>query len=322
MQPDRIYEPALSFALDHPWAITPDMLHFLAGFFGRRLAGLRASDEEISAALVKRKNLPQPTGGAVGVLPVYGVIAPRANLLSEMSGGTSFEALTSQLREMVANKSISTIVLDVDSPGGSVAGATEFAREVMKARTKKPVIAQAQYTMASAAYWISAAATEIIASPSALVGSVGVYTMHNDLSAALEQLGIKRKYIYAGKHKVDGMDNAPLSAETEARIQAKVDAAYANFIGDISKGRGTPLADVRSGYGEGDVVTADDALRLGMIDGIATLEETIARAVQASPASAQQAALDTAQEPIAATAQDRAARHDDAQRIALALLSL
>jgi ClpP class serine protease len=82
------------------------------------------------------------------------------NLLSEVSGGTTFEALTKQLQAAVADPDVKTIVFDVDSPGGNVAGASEFAREVLRARATKPIIVQAHHLLASAAYWPMAGATE------------------------------------------------------------------------------------------------------------------------------------------------------------------
>jgi signal peptide peptidase SppA len=306
------YEHLLSFALEHPWAVTPSMRGIIAGILARRIAGQETDPAAIAAALVNRKNLPQPEGGAVAIIPIYGVIAPRVNMLSDFSGGTTFEALEHQLDEAIANKAVKTIVFDVDSPGGNVAGASEFARAVLKARTKKPIIAQAQHLMASAAYWAMACATEIVASPSSMVGSIGVYTIHEDLSQLLEMEGIKITYISAGKYKVDGNETQPLSKEVLARIQAKVDEPYARFKADVSKGRGVPLEAISAGYGEGDVVSAVAALSLGMIDRIGTLAETLARVMApANPASAaaqRTAQLDTAkatlQEPERATSQE------------------
>jgi signal peptide peptidase SppA len=280
------YEHVLGFALDHPWAITKPMLTVIANIIGRHVAGQKLTAEEIQAALVDRKNLPQPTaGGAVAVIPIYGVIAPRLNLLSDFSGGTTFESLTGQLRGAVANKAIKTIVLDINSPGGSVAGATEFAREVMAARAKKPIIAHIHPLGASAAYWVAAAATEVVASPSALVGSVGVYTAHDDLSAALEQLGVKRTYLSAGRGKVAGNEAEPLSDEAAARMQALIDESYGRFVGDVVKGRGKGMTTerVRNDW-QAHVYGATEALSLGLIDSIATLDDTIARVM--SPASA------------------------------------
>lgn len=319
---DRNLSHVISMVLDHPWAIDPGMLPVLAEIIARHVAGLDSS-AQVQAALVNRSNLPQPRAGSVAIIPVYGVLAPRMNMMSDMSGGTSFEALTSQLRAAVADKSIKTVVLDINSPGGSVAGNPEFAAEVMRARTKKPIIAQAQYTMGSAAYHLGAAATEIVAAPSARVGSIGVYAMHNDLSAALEKVGVKRRYISAGEGKVDGNEAGPMSAEAEARMQATVDDAYAQFVANVVKGRGAGMtADrVRKDW-KAHTYGAAEALSIGMIDRIGTLDETIARILQASPdVGDQRAALaftsvhDTAQEPAVATAQDRASEADLERRI-------
>ena len=308
------YGHILSFALSHPWAIEADMVPVIAGILARHIAGVD-SRSEIEAALVDRKNLPQPRAGSVAIIPVYGVLAPRMNLMSDMSGGTTFEQLTAQLRAAMADKTVKTIVLDVNSPGGSVAGSPEFAAEVMKARTKKPIVAQAQYTMGSAAYQLSAAATEIVAAPSARVGSIGVFSLHNDLSAALEKLGVKRTYISAGEGKVDGNETGPPSEEYLARTTASVKAAYATFVSSVVKGRGKGMtADRVKTDWKAHVYDAPEALSIGMIDRVATLDDTIARILGDSPDAAdQRAALDftsvyaTAQElPTAATAQERA----------------
>ena len=299
------YEHILSFALEHPWAVTDSMRRVIAGILARHIAG-EGDAGEIAAALGNRKDLPQPRkGGAVALIPIYGVIAPRMNLMSDMSGGTTFEALTAQLHDAMANETIKTIVFDVDSPGGNVAGATEFAREVLKARVTKPIIAQAQHLMASAAYWVCACATEIVASPSAMVGSIGVYAMYDDISEALAKLGIKRELIVAGKYKAEGVDGGPLSDDARAHIKALVDDTYIRFIGDVSKGRGITAAAVRGGYGEGRCVGTDEAKALGMIDRIATLDETLARVLTSAPGIAGTAQA-TDQERLAATSQEPA----------------
>lgn len=306
------YDHVLSFCLEHPWAVTRSMRLVLANILARRLAGHAADPAEIEAALVNRRNLPQPKGdGAVAIIPVYGVIAPRLNMMSEMSGGTTFETLTAQLREAMGNKTITTVVFDIDSPGGNVAGMSEFAALVREARAKKPIIGQIQYTGASAAYDIAASCTKVYAAPSASVGSVGVFTIHEDLSKALEMEGVKVTYISAGKYKVDGNETEPLGKDVAERWQAKVDHAYNRFLKDVSAGRGVALGDVAAGYGQGDTVTAPDALTLGMIDGISTLDDTLARVMSGTAddraAKTVSPPLGTAQEPSPATAQDRLA---------------
>lgn len=302
------YEHVLGFALEHPWAVTASMRATIASILARRIAG---DDEPETVGLVARSNRLQgfAPGGTVAVIPMYGVIAPRMNLFSDMSGGTTFEQLTAQLHEALALPDLSAIVFDVDSPGGNVAGASEFAREVLKARTRVPVYAQAQYLCCSAAYWPMACATEIIASPSAMVGSIGVYAIHDDVSAALDKIGIKRSVYSAGKYKAEGADGGALTEDAAAHVQQLVDSSYARMVGDIAKGRGCSAADIRSGYGQGRTLTADDALAIGMIDRVATMSETLTRITATGPTVAVRALTTassavTAQEPATVTAQE------------------
>jgi signal peptide peptidase SppA len=296
------YAHVLGFALEHPWAITRNMGAQIASVIARHVAG-QEPDAATLSALVPRKNL-TTNSGAVAVIPIYGVIAPRMNLLSEMSGGTTFDALTSQLHEAMANPQVGTIVFDVDSPGGNVAGATEFAREVLAARTKKPIVAQANHLMGSAAYWVMACATEIVATPSSMVGSIGIYTMHDDVSEALGKLGVKRTVIGAGKFKTEGVGGGPLSDDAQAYLHAVVTQAYDRFLADVAVGRGVKPPDVRNGYGEGRAVTADDALALGMVDRIATLSETLARVTTTRTTTTVGVATDQ-EPPKVATSQER-----------------
>lgn len=298
------YEHVLSFAIEHPWALTESMRHVIAGILARHLAGEDTPPDAIAAAVKNRRETPQPTRGGVAIIPIHGVIAPRMNLLSDISGGATFEGLSAQLREAMAAEDVTTIVFDVDSPGGNVAGASEFAAEVMKARATKPIVAQVQYLGASAAYWIAAAATQVVAAPSALVGSIGVFGIHDDITESLAKLGVKRTVVSAGKYKGEAAPGVALTEDARAHLQSLVDVNYSRFVADVALGRGTRESTVRNGYGEGRVVAAADALDAKMIDKIATLDETLARLSDSSHPKSRTVA--TAQElPAAATAQER-----------------
>jgi signal peptide peptidase SppA len=310
----------------YPWAITGPMLSVVANILGHRLAG----DAIDTTGLEKRPpvgltivNGGPAASGATGaaVIPIHGVLAPRMNAMSDISGGATYEQASQALAECMAKPDVGTIVLDVDSPGGSVLGASEFAREVLAARTKKRIVAHANYEMCSAAYWIASCATEIVASPSAMVGSVGVYSIHEDLSAALEQLGVKLTYVSAGKFKVDGNSSEPLSDSARARLQGLVDAHYARFVGDVAKGRGVTDSAVRGGFGEGSTLTADEAMAAGLVDRLGTFEETLARVLPSStaPVALAPSPRDTPQEPRQATGQDRVLQQRAAQRALLTL---
>lgn len=325
----RHYDHVLSFALSHPWAIESAMMPIISGILARHIAGhdMRA---EAEAALQNRQNLPQPRAGSIAIIPMHGVLAPRMNLMSETSGGTTFEKLTSQLHEAMGNKDVKTIVFDVDSPGGNAAGAPEFASEVRRARTKKPIVAVGQYKMASAAMWAMSGATKVYASPSAIVGALGIITAHNDLSESLAKLGVKRRYLYAGEGKADGNDTEPLSTDAEARIQSQINAAYGQMVSDVvhGRGQGATAEKVRKEW-KAHTYSAAEAVSLGMIDGVATLNETLARLLSASPdAEDQRAAIsfesasDTPQEPARVTGQDRRADTHWQNAVMRALLEL
>src|SRR5262245_18268454 len=188
----------------HAWAIHRPMLPVLCGILAERMAGHPSDPAIVAAAVAKRRELPAPTRGDIALIPMHGVLAPRMNLLTESSGGTSYEALTHATLAADADPATDTIVVDVDSPGGSVAGATEFATVLREVRTRKLIIAVANPQMASGAYWTMSIATKVYASPSALVGSIGVYSAHTDFSEAFKQQGITRRYIYAGQYKTEG----------------------------------------------------------------------------------------------------------------------
>jgi signal peptide peptidase SppA len=305
------YRHLISCALDHPWAITPAMLETVSEVLARKIAGQRLTAEEIQARLQDKAKLPQPdVSGAVAVIPIHGVIVPRGSMLDDVSGATSLDSLSSQLSAAMADEKVGKVLLDIDSPGGSVAGVTEFARQVMKARTKKPIIAHARYTAASAALWIGAAATKFVASPSARVGSLGVYAIHNDLSKALEAMGVKRTFVSSSPAKVEGNETQPLSDAGRAEIQKVVDASAARFRQDVAHGRGTTVENVKASFGEGKMFAADEALSIGMIDEVATFEETVSRLLSTDTRAELRAETpsdqpnDTAQEPSPATAQD------------------
>jgi len=281
------YDHVLAFVLDHPWALTDQTRAIVATVLARRLAGLDSDPLGLQAAFEARRDAERvPMATSVAVIPLRGVIAPRLNMLADISGGTTFEGLTEDVNAALADPSVETIVFDVDSPGGNVAGAHEFARTVLAGRTRKKILAQINHTGCSAAYWAVSGATEIIGTPSSLSGSIGVFGIYNDMTAALEQLGIKRTVLSAGKYKAEGVGGFGLSAEASEHQQHLIDGAYGRFVGDVAKGRGVSTSAVRNGFGEGRAVDAEMAKELGLIDRIATLADTLARVTKPATAGA------------------------------------
>ena len=128
---------------------------------------------------------------------------------------------------------------------------------------------------ASAAYWIASAASELVVIPSGQVGSVGVYALHLDRSALNEKMGVLPTYISAGKFKVEGNPDEPLSDDARAAFQQTVDEFYGMFVSRVAKSRGVKKSQVVNGFGEGRVVTASRALEEGMVDRIDTLDQVL-----------------------------------------------
>lgn len=174
------------------------------------------------------------------------------------------------------DENIGGILMHIDSPGGSAFGVEEFAADILDARKSKPVVAVADGMMASAAYWIGASASKLVATPSSLLGSIGVYMMHVDASKMLEEQGVKATFIYAGKFKTEGNPFEPLSDAGKEHTQSIVDAYYTKFVKAVSKGRGASVSTVQKEFGQGRVVTAEESVGLGMADEIGSVESALA----------------------------------------------
>lgn len=270
------YQRILQAVSETPWAILPGKLAVIRELLAIRAAGERLTDEEIKAAI--QGGAPRNVRGqSVLVLPLVGTIIPRADMLTESSGAVSIQRFQTMFRLALKNEEVDAIVLDVDSPGGQVGGVDELSQEIYEARGDKPIVAVANNLAASAAYWIASAADELVVTPSAEVGSIGVFAMHQDVSALLEREGMKVSLIAAGKYKVEGNPFEPLDDESRAAIQERVDDYYGMFIAAVARNRGVNRSAVRGGFGEGRVVGAKQAVSLGMADRIATLDETVSR---------------------------------------------
>lgn len=275
---EKRYPQVLRAVSETPWAILPGTLAAILDMLSIRASGERLSEEEIQARIgAGPDSRQQQTSGAVAVLPLYGVIAPKVNAMTDISGGTSVEMFASDFQALMRDPNIKAVVIDIDSPGGQTSLITELAATIRQARGTKPIVAVANPTAASAAYWIGSQADELVATPSGHVGSIGVFGAHEDISALNENLGIKTTLVSAGKYKTEGTPLAPLTDEARAHWQSLVDASYATFVGDVAKGRGVSPDQVKNGFGEGRMVSAADAVSEGMIDRVATLEDTVAR---------------------------------------------
>ncbi len=270
--------------LTTPWALMPERLNALAGVVTRWSAGVPAEAQtmdRIQADRMIRESRRQAaavqSSGGIALLPLYGVVTQRGNMVDDVSGpgSTSTQQFSSALRQLLADDTVGQILIDIDSPGGSVYGVAELADEIQSARSQKPIVAVANSLAASAAYWIGCSASEFYVTPGGEVGSIGVWQAHQDYSQALEESGVKTTLISAGKFKVEGNPYSPLDADAQSFMQSRVDDYYAAFTKSVARGRGVSVAQVREGMGQGRVLGADAALAQSMVDGVATFDDVL-----------------------------------------------
>lgn len=267
----------LSHVLTTPWAILPAKLAEILQALGRQMFGGDAGGDGLVAIAGASPRPAQRQAGAIAVIPLMGTIWQRAGLACAFCGGTSLDGFRSQFRQALADPGVGAVVIQVDSPGGTVPGVAELSAEIYHARGRKPIVAVADSLAASAAYWVASAAGEMVATPSAEVGGIGVFAAHEDWSRAFERFGIKTTLIWAGKYKVEANPYEPLSDEARAAIQERVDAYYGMFVAAVARNRGVREDEVRSGFGEGRVVGAERARALGMVDRVETMDQVLDR---------------------------------------------
>lgn len=285
----------LAHALATPWALQREVLAAYAAVLARKYAAPAAMDDgDVVAGPVAARAAPAgQRQGAIAVVPLQGTVMQRAGMMEMCGGGTSVQTFTAAFRQALADETVGQILIEIDSPGGSVYGVGELFAEIYQARDVKPVVAIANSLAASAAYWIGAAASEFYVTPGGEVGSIGVWQAHEDWSKALEEAGVKTTLISAGKFKTEGNPYQPLDADAQAFMQSRVDDYYAAFTKAVAKGRGVPVDSVRNGMGQGRVLGADAALAANMVDGIATFDDVVKR-MSRSSRTAQRSALKAA----------------------------
>ena len=217
--------------------------------------------------------------GRIGVVDISGPIDQHYTAALSKAGGTSCDEIGMALDSLMADAAVSAIVMHVDSPGGAVSGVGELADRIYDARAKKPIYAISDSMAASAAYWLATAASTMVCTPGGAVGSVGVYSIHADQSEALKAQGINLSVVQStdSPMKTEFMDNAPLGDQAREYLQKTVDAIHGKFIDALAKNRDMKASAVRSDFGRGRVMMADDALAAKMCDRVMSFADLMGR---------------------------------------------
>ena len=210
--------------------------------------------------------------GGIAYVPIFGQLVKGDSSF----GGTSMVRVKRAIRMAARDESIEGILIHIDSPGGTVAGAFDLADEIKAARGVKPVFAHIDDMGASGGFLQASQADYIAANANALVGSLGVVTQVVDTSGAMDKAGVKVHVISTGPYKGAGADGAPVTDEQLADMQGRVDDLNELFIAAVRDGRGMDEKELRTLF-DGRVHISEKAQRLGLIDAVQSFDATVAK---------------------------------------------
>lgn len=225
------------------------------------------------AALGKKKD-------SVAVIPLYGVISQGA---SSRSWDRGSQQTAKRIKTLAAKKEVKAIVLDINSPGGSVGAVQEIYSAVLraKAETRKPFIARFGEVSASGGYYVAAACDKIVAQPGTITGSIGVIFSVSNVEGLMQKVGFKSEAIKSGKFKDIGSMTRPMTADERKLLQAMIDDSYEQFVGAVSQGRKLTVEQVKA-LADGRIYTGRQARENGLVDKIGDLQDAIDAAGEAA----------------------------------------
>lgn len=263
-----------------PWSISADRFRTLQGY---------------QAGMDILPNRPKglETKGKTAIISITGVISKRGGIISKLFGGTALDEVMVDFQKALTGPDVENILLFIDSPGGTVDGTQELADLIYNSRGKKRIFTFSDGIIASAAYWIGAAAEEVyISGPTVEGGSIGVVAAHVDISKYEEKIGFKTTEIYAGKYKRIASNYGPLTDEGKGEIQAQVDYLYSIFVNDVAKYRPQLSVDHLGAWADGKVFIGSQAIQAGLVDGMGSLDVFLESIAAGRPAKAEGPSFD------------------------------
>ncbi|MDN3561712.1 S49 family peptidase [Vreelandella neptunia] len=266
---------AFELAASRPWLMTAEALDTLMAVADRQ-GDLQALEARLGRPLDNTRTVTVRDG--VAVIPVSGPIFRYANLFSDISGATSTAVLATDIQSALDDPGVSSIVLDIDSPGGEATGINELSELIYSARGRKPLKAYVGGDGASAAYWIASAADEVIADDTAQLGSVGVVL---SLRKQEDRPGTKTYEIVSSN-----APNKRPDLETEAgraQLQTRTDELASVFLDKVARNRDIPREQVNERFRQGGIATGAHAVEAGMADRLGSLESLIAELASSKP---------------------------------------
>ncbi len=235
-------------------------------------AALSARASLIGGALTERREdqgtQPFALIDGIALIEIAGTLVHRGAWIGQSSGLTSYEGITAQIDAAVADPQVRGIALEIDSFGGEVSGAFDLADRIRAVREVKPVHAFVAEHALSAGYALASQADHITLPRTGAVGSIGVVTLHTEMSGMLEQKGVTVTLVHAGAHKTDANPYEPLPEAIRARMQTELEGLRILFAQTVAAGRGNRL-DIHAALDtEAGVLRGNEAVAAGLADAV------------------------------------------------------
>lgn len=207
-----------------------------------------------------------PLGDRIAVVEINGTLLDSKEILG-------------QIQVLNKNEHVKAVVLRINSPGGGVSPSQDIYSEIIKIKEKKKIVASLSSVAASGGYYIASAADKIVASPGTLTGSIGVIMSFSNVQGLFDKLGLKTNVVKSGKYKDMGSPLREMKEEERIIFQSVIDNVHSQFISAVAQGRGMAVDEVRK-IADGRIFSGEQALELGLVDKLGTLQDSIEMAAK------------------------------------------
>jgi len=216
-------------------------------------------------------------GDKVAIIPIYGEITMGDGTLS--SKGVTPTKLRKYFEQACEDSSIKAVVLEINSPGGSVVASEEIAELVKKCKKEKPVVAWLGDIATSGAYYVASSSSYIVADKASITGSIGVISIFPEYSGLLKKIGINVTIIKAGEYKDFASGFRPMREEEKEMMQSVIMEIYEEFIREIAENRNLSEEYIKK-LAEGKIYSGKQAKEFGLVDEVGSKEKAIKKACE------------------------------------------
>jgi len=273
------YPHIISKVYGEPWVITREKHQAIRTLLESRIAehaGTGNYDSFFKKGIEPPEDYDYPETKRISstyIIPVYGIIGKHLSGMELMCGGCSLDTVNACLKIAREDAGIQHVILDFDSPGGTVVGVPETAKLIAELAQEKEVTAYSESMCCSGAYWLASQANQFYCTESAIIGSIGVYSVYYDETEALKNEGVKVNAISAGKFKLSGAFFKEMTEEERAMFQERCDNIYRKFKEACLTRRTIPDEEM-----QGQTYYGEHAVARGLCDGLVDdLEDLISQ---------------------------------------------